>query len=132
MSNETKKICSSCSLEKELTYFHFDNFHKRYIAKCKPCLNEYQKQWIVNYSKTAKGKEALRRATAKSLEKFPEKWKARRILKEEIRLGNIIKPKYCQGCLIENTRIEGHHENYSKPVDVEWLCTRCHATKHRI
>lgn len=37
----------------------------------------------------------------------------------------IIKPKLCEGCGQEKV-LQGHHEEYSKPLDVIWLCITCH------
>lgn len=62
----------------------------------------------------------------KSIAKYPEKNKARVALGTAIRYGKIIRPTICEGCKKPNKRIEGHHEDYSKPLDVDWLCKKCH------
>ena len=40
-----------------------------------------------------------------------------------------IKRENCQVCGGE--RSEMHHEDYSKPVEVMWLCRECHLMWHR-
>ncbi len=32
--------------------------------------------------------------------------------------------KICSDC--GETKVEAHHEDYSKPLDVEWLCKKHH------
>jgi hypothetical protein len=38
-------------------------------------------------------------------------------------------PQPCERCGREDTH--GHHEDYSKPLDVNWLCPPCHGERHR-
>ena len=47
-----------------------------------------------------------------------------------IKLGLIVKPENCSECGVK-TKLEGHHEDYKKPLDVVWLCKLCHQQRHR-
>lgn len=58
------------------------------------------------------------------------KIRAREALKRAVRAGRIVKPDPCQGCAGQAGRIVGHHTNYAKPLEVEWLCDRCHEQRH--
>lgn len=60
----------------------------------------------------------------------PEKRKAIEELTEAIRIGQIVRPGECSTCG-KGGRIHGHHEDYSKPLKVIWLCSSCHQRVHR-
>jgi len=62
-------------------------------------------------------------------EKYPEKAKARWTLHNAVKRGRLAKPSTCQHCSVVG-RIEGHHQDYSKPLDVMWLCKPCHGKQH--
>lgn len=51
-------------------------------------------------------------------------------VKRAIARGDIIKPKNCSKCGIEGV-IQAHHPDYSKPLEVMFLCTKCHGIEHR-
>lgn len=59
----------------------------------------------------------------------PEKWRARYELGNAVRDGRVV-PQPCQHCGTEE-KIHGHHPDYSKPLDVTWLCVSCHFAEHR-
>src|SRR3990167_4570095 len=59
----------------------------------------------------------------------PEKIKAHRLVHQAIENGVIIKSTKCNNCGRE-VRLSGHQENYSKPLEVLWLCGSCHKLKH--
>jgi len=42
--------------------------------------------------------------------------------------GKINRSEYCEECM-KFCKTEGHHEDYSKKLDVIWLCRSCHASK---
>lgn len=59
----------------------------------------------------------------------------RKLLNQAIRYriarGDIIKTPCADAHLGEcNGVLEGHHEDYAKPWDLVWLCTRHHARRH--
>src|SRR5579872_3147123 len=55
--------------------------------------------------------------------------KARHDLWSAIRSGNVIRPNCCDGCGIK-CKPHGHHLDYSKPIEVLWLCESCHREIH--
>lgn len=60
--------------------------------------------------------------------KFPEKARAHDIVKRAKRSGKLI-PKDCEHCG-DKEKIQAHHEDYSKPLEVIWLCIPCHHRVH--
>lgn len=56
-----------------------------------------------------------------------EKIEARKKMKEAIASG-VLKRQPCVICGSEDT--DGHHEDYSKPLDIMWLCRTHHAQHH--
>jgi hypothetical protein len=61
-----------------------------------------------------------------------EKEDARAELWNAIKSGVVIKPKTCQACghRKPSREIHGHHEDYSKPLHVRWICEQCHRNEH--
>lgn len=81
----------------------------------------------LNYQKSERGKEVRRIATKKFRENHPEKFKANVAVNNAVRLGKL-KRLPCVRC--GSLKTQAHHEDYSKPLDVEWLCSRHHADRH--
>ena len=61
-------------------------------------------------------------------ERYPEKNKARELFRTELRAGRI-KRQPCEVC--GDHRSHGHHDDYSKPYDIRWLCRQHHNAWHR-
>ncbi|WCO82066.1 hypothetical protein vBPpSSYP_84 [Pseudomonas phage vB_PpS_SYP] len=63
----------------------------------------------------------------------PNKWKAHQHIAKLVKKGLILKPCECQECGETSTNprgIHGHHDDYSKPDVVRWLCAKCHHRWH--
>jgi hypothetical protein len=82
----------------------------------------------LRYQKTAKGAESTLKAKKKWQRNNPEKRAAHLLLQYAIRRKEISK-KPCEIC--GNVKAHGHHEDYSKPLEVIWLCSKHHAEHHR-
>jgi hypothetical protein len=59
--------------------------------------------------------------------KYPVKAEAHRIFQIAVKDGKIIHQP-CEVCGRQDS--EGHHEDYSKPLEVIWLCSTHHAERH--
>ena len=56
--------------------------------------------------------------------------KARKKLEYAVRRGRIKRPDACDSCGIVG-KIQGHHhKGYKNPLDVIWLCPKCHSLVH--
>jgi hypothetical protein len=48
-----------------------------------------------------------------------------------VKKGRLIRPKNCETCGQE-TMLHAHHEDYSEPLAVIWLCAGCHRKRHGV
>lgn len=125
------KHCATCKTVKDLMpqpYF-------RYTLKdgtpsgsymCRRCNAERTRK----YRKTPKGKASIYRVQRNQIESHPEKVKARVIFNKAIKRGEVKAPLSCSKCNKE-LRLDAHHPNYDEPLEVVWLCRRCHIALHR-
>ncbi|HXJ61921.1 MAG TPA: hypothetical protein VNU68_35225 [Verrucomicrobiae bacterium] len=82
---------------------------------------------VLVYRKTEAGKAATKISDARTKQKNPEKVAARTAVSAAIKAGKITK-KPCERC--GEAKTHAHHPDYSKPLDVIWLCHICHAAEH--
>lgn len=56
----------------------------------------------------------------------PEQCRAYDKVNHAIKTGRLV-PQPCEVCTIDNQQnVVAHHQDYSKPLDVNWLCASCH------
>ncbi len=72
-----------------------------------------------------KGKTALR--AQRYRDHHPERCRARMVVSHAIRDGLLQRPATCR---CGSTKTQAHHADYSKPLEVTWLCRRCHLDEH--
>jgi hypothetical protein len=146
------KICKECGEPKERSEFHKHAGSADGLqAKCKVCRHaasavyrstrkaEIQQRDAAYYyanrekiSERDKRRNALphrRAAHALASRRYQEanrlKLQAQQMVHKALRDGALVKPKVCSRCP-ETSRIEAHHEDYTRPLEVWWLCYRCH------
>jgi len=77
-----------------------------------------------------KNREKRRQYQEKSRKNNLEKRAVNEHLKRYVKKGLIERGSMCQDCNKEG-KMEAHHIDYSKPLEVQWLCRRCHMKRHR-
>ena len=82
------------------------------------------------YKATEGGKAAHARAISNYRGRHPLRYAAHIIVNNALRDGHLQKPEAYESCGSANN-IEGHHDDYTKPLVVRWLCECCHKEWHR-
>lgn len=122
----TEKYCPDCKKTKPADDFVRGPSRKDGLASyCRVCDNERHRKYFT----TNKYKKYSREYGAKRYAKHREKDKARAKLRYAVTKGEVIKPEHCESCG-NKRRLEGHHEDYSKPLVADWLCRPCHTHRH--
>jgi hypothetical protein len=60
----------------------------------------------------------------------PPATRAHKKIQYRITNGKIKKPEICFRCKQKSMRLDAHHEDYNKPLNVIWLCPQCHRDIH--
>ncbi len=118
--NKATKTCIGCLKEFSLKSFHrkgIQSNRTRYGSRCVKCQSKFDKKYYGNARIWSKNN--------------PEKIFAQQKIAYLVRHGKIKKPSHCQDCNKKSKIIHGHHSDYSKPYDVEWLCPYCHKKAHK-
>lgn len=115
------------------------NYNKEWYQENKLRLREVRRNWRTqNPEKTRlyslrsyyKHKEKNDERTRQRNLQQPEKRQALTAVMHALQYGKLEKPELCTFCHTNDYRIEGHHHDYSKPLDVTWLCSKCHKNVH--
>jgi hypothetical protein len=130
------KTCLECSTEKPLDDFHSNGQKRKSI--CRGCYAKNRRNWksrggsrdreVVRHEHrerfAAKASEQ-REYYERSRKKDPEKRNARLVISMRIYRGTLTRPDACEDCGTK-CKPQAHHDDYSKPLDVRWLCLPCH------
>lgn len=98
----------------------------KFYYYCRQCNTERMRR----YAKTPEGNLIIRRACYRSVKKHYKKQLARLRLNYHVKVGNIQKPTECSVCK-QTIKVEAHHTDYTKPLEVVWVCRPCHSDLER-
>ena len=129
------KKCFKCGVEKEIDEFYkHSQMGDKHLGKCKECtrrdvaeryvrerdkIRDYEQRRFKDPARKEKTLEYQRNRRLA----HPEKNIARSRVGHAIRSGRLVRTP-CEIC--KNPDVEAHHTDYSKPLDVQWLCFKCH------
>jgi hypothetical protein len=99
-------------------------YHRSYYAENSAEI----KGRIKRYRKTEQGKEMQRKVGETQRRNHPIKVAARQMVRCALVCG-VLKKQPCEVC--GEVKVEAHHEDYSKPLEVNWLCNPHHRQADR-
>ena len=138
--NITHKICTKCKELKSIDNFAFIKKGRPLrIPMCRSCTkktnSEYRssehgkavirRQFKRRYNKHAD--EYINKATDRYFKK-PEAVRAAAQARYALKKG-LIEKKACENC--SSDKVEMHHDDYSRPLEIRWLCRSCHMKEHK-
>jgi ribosomal protein S27AE len=134
------KVCKQCGERKELPeYYRRSATADGYFGKCKVCVSAdaraRRQNPLVRDRLLAQDREAHRKWREANPFKVAEGVRQyQRNNKEKVRAWNMVArnleaPDACSECG-STSRIHAHHDDYSRPLDVRWLCSACHKQHH--
>lgn len=91
---------------------------------CNSCREFHIGPW----NKSIEGKKYRSFRSSLQNKLYPEKHLARTKFNYHLKVGNV-KRKPCEVC--GNLKVQGHHENYGRFLDIIWLCSMHHAEVHK-
>jgi len=147
------KRCFKCKHTKNLDLFYKSKRNRDGLQDaCKECCSNYGKIWHKKNKPTrnkrareiyyedpgracrrtkkwaSKNKDRTRLAAKRYMKKNPELSRIYAAVHYNVKAGKLKKTN-CQLC--GNSKVQAHHEDYSKPLKVIWLCRKCHKFIHR-
>ena|ERR1035441_6200612 len=134
------KLCFKCHREKPLDEFYrHPRMGDGHLGKCKDCAKadvianrlahvDYYREYDTDRYANNSVHRARHDAASKNYnDNNPEKRKAHQAVTNAVRDRRLLKNP-CRDC--PRTDVHGHHTDYSRPLDVIWLCPVHHRAEH--
>jgi len=117
-----------------------DGFYESNRKTCKECIKartranrrkrvEYHREYDRKRARDPDRREHIANVVRRMRKNHPEKYSAHIAVSNALRDGKLHK-RPCERC--ERTdHVHAHHDDYSKPLDVMWLCPVHHKERHK-
>lgn len=151
------QVCRLCGAEKDFSQFYKHPKTKTgFDSKCKDCaksiskaarernIDHYKEKSRIRskkpenvaarkaYRQTEQGKKAAARAHKAYQMRAPLRRIAHIAVGNAIRDGRLIPWPFCAVPDCDCSKVEAHHPDYSRPLDVVWLCNKHHREAHNL
>ncbi|KKN96723.1 hypothetical protein LCGC14_0163670 [marine sediment metagenome] len=122
------KRCSKCRQTQPISAHHRNRKKADGLAnQCRDCRNSSAKAYATNNREHINKQQ--REYRNRSYAKHRDRYLARSAVESAVLRGRMVKPDCCSECGADG-RLEAHHEDYSRRLDVLWLCSDCHGKRH--
>lgn len=137
----SEKPCYVCNIVKPLADFHKHKLMKDgHAGICKECHRERCRAYhrstpaVQEYdrkrAKLPHRKAHIAKNTLRWRRENPEKSRAEASVSYALKKGTLVRKAACENCGDDSSRLHAHHADYSKRLDVKWLCAKCHHRMH--
>lgn len=142
-SEPAVKTCFKCRQPRPLSdFYRHPRITDGHLNKCKFCaktdvrLNRAMRtEYYVAYDRERgrrPGRVAMyQRKQIAYRTRYPERMAVYCKVYRAKKTGVLVPPLRCPGCG-EVSQIDAHHEDYKFPLQVTWICPRCHHAHHHI
>lgn len=118
-------------LEKRRIYYqeNRERLRKEQNERCRT--DKYREKSRLRQKKFRKERKELYKSIINNwISKNRIKKRCHYAISDAIRKGKMVRGEICECCQIHG-KMEAHHEDYDKPLEVVWLCKSCHVKRHR-
>lgn len=134
------KTCTKCFTEKPVGVFCKKSSAKDKLDPwCPDCKKKSMKKWLENGGRLIKAISQEKWSHSdhgrkiKNLWRKQNRWKNRLKINARNRVWNLIlsgklSKKPCSKC--PDKMGEAHHTDYTRPLEIIWLCRKCHNKEH--
>ena len=129
-------LCNKCACSNPSAFYPYQKGECKDCTRTRVCANRDLRVDYYRAFDRERGKTTERKADiqAKNIRKRksmgPIYDKAHNAVLRAVKKGALIFPGVCQRCP-STERVQAHHDDYSRLLDVMWLCPICHAARHK-